>query len=193
MGEKVMKTDRVGRWVSIAANLAVLASIVFLALEIRQNTEMTRAQITLGRSQNNLAIGEMQVNSDYLPDIMMKVARDEELTWTESYRYNAHLRVLLRIYDNDFQQYSQGLLGEHIARNIPRLIERFILGNPHGRDFWERNRTSFSDEFAEFVDSVLADGAGNNADTADAPDDDENSGRLGQEPPGSLSIARPGD
>jgi len=98
-----MDTDRVSRWLSIGANLAVLASIVFLALEIRQNTEMTRAQITPGRAQNNLALADMQFNSDYIPEILMKARDGEELTRTELYRYRTHLRAVLRAYDNDFQ------------------------------------------------------------------------------------------
>lgn len=151
-----MDTDRVSRWLSIGANLAVLASIVFLAVEIRQNTEMTRAQITLGRSQNNLNIASTQFNSDYIPEILVKVSDGEELTRTELYRYRTHLRALLRIYDNDLQQHNLGLLGDHIPRNLPRIIDRWIVRNPLGRDFWESNKGSFSNEFVEFADAVIA-------------------------------------
>ena len=154
-----METDRVSRWLSIGANLAVLASIVFLAVEIRQNTEMTRAQITLGRSQNTLDLASAQFNSDYIPAILVKVSDGEELTRTELYRYRTHLRALLRIYDNDLQQHSMGLLGEHIPQNIPRIIDRWIVRNPLGRDFWESNKASFSNEFVEFVDAVIAEKA----------------------------------
>ena len=151
-----MDSDRISRWLSIGANLAVLASIIFLAVEIRQNTEMTRAQITLGRSQNNLALADMQFNSDYIPEIMRKVADGEELTATEQYRYTAHLRAVLRVYDNDLQQYHQGLLGDHIPRTTRVLVDRFIVQSPYGRDYWERNKASFSEEFVELADSVIA-------------------------------------
>jgi len=158
-----MDTDRANRWLSIGANLAVLGSIVFLALEIRQNTEMTRAQITLGRAQNNLALADMQVNSDYLPDIIVKVADGEELSRSELYRYTTNIRAILRSYDNDFQQSNHGLLGENIPRIIPAIIDRFLVRSPQGRDFWERNKHSFSDEFIELADSVIAEEANNDA------------------------------
>jgi len=158
-----MDKDRANRWLSIGANLAVLASIVFLALEIRQNTEMTRAQITMGRAQNNLALADMQINSDYLPDIIIKAADGEELSRTELYRYTTNIRAILRSYDNDLQQYNQGLLGENIPRVIPTIVDRFIVRSPHGRDFWERNKYSFSDEFMELADSVIAEEAKNDA------------------------------
>lgn len=155
-----MNSDKISRWLSIGANLAVLASIVFLALEIRQNTEMTRAQITLGRSQNNVALAESQFNSDYIPGIIVKVSNGEELTRTEQYRLNAHIRAVLRVYDNDLQQYHQGLLGDHIPQTVRVLVKRFIVNNPYGRDHWEASKTSYSDHFVEIAEEVIAEHAG---------------------------------
>ena len=151
-----MDTDRLSRWLSIGANLAVLASIIFLAIEIRQNTEMTRAEITLGRSQNALALADMQFNSDYIPDIIVKTMNGEELTQVESYRYGTHLRALFRVQDNNFQQYKRGLLGDHVPRNIRLLVERFIVNKPIGTEWWTNTSQVFSDEFAEFVDAVIS-------------------------------------
>ena len=36
--------DRLNQWLTLLANLAVLVGIVFVALEIQQNTEATHAQ-----------------------------------------------------------------------------------------------------------------------------------------------------
>ncbi|MDH4021347.1 MAG: hypothetical protein OEU84_17275 [Xanthomonadales bacterium] len=154
-----MDSNRISHWLSIGANLAVLASIVFLALEIRQNTEMTRAQIILGRSQNNLALAESQFNSEYIPGIIVKVANGEELTPTEKYRYNAHIRAVLRVYDNDLQQYHQGLIGDHIPQTVRVLVERFIVSNPYGRDHWERSKSSYSNQFVKIAEDVIAEKA----------------------------------
>ena len=154
-----MNSESLNRWISIGANLAVLGSIVFLGMEIRQNTEMTRAQITLGRSQNNLMLAESQFNSEYIPDIVLKSFRGEELTETELYRFNTHLRALLRSYDNDLQQFNQGLLGDHIPRSAEAIVRRFVVRNSLGREYWEANKASFSDEFLNLVDAVISDAA----------------------------------
>ena len=34
-----MDTDKVNRWLNLIANVSVVAGIVFLAVEVRQNTE----------------------------------------------------------------------------------------------------------------------------------------------------------
>lgn len=151
-----MDSNRVSHWLSIGANLAVLASIVFLALEIRQNTEMTRAQITLGRSQNNVALAESQFNSEYIPGIIVKVANGEALTPTEEYRYHTHIRAVFRVYDNDLQQYHQGLLGDHIPATVRVLVERFIVNNPYGREHWKSAKSSYSKQFVQLAEDVIS-------------------------------------
>ena len=49
-----VNTDNLNRWLSLGANVAVVIGIVFLAIEIRQNTEMTRAQITQSRAETSI-------------------------------------------------------------------------------------------------------------------------------------------
>ncbi len=39
-----MNTEALNRWLTLTANVGVIAGIVFLAVEIRQNTDMMRAQ-----------------------------------------------------------------------------------------------------------------------------------------------------
>jgi hypothetical protein len=152
-----MDTDKLNRWLALGANLAVLASIVFLAVEIRQNTEMTRAQITQSRAETAIVMAEMLFNSEYIPAILEKVNSNESLTYQESVRYSGWLRATLRNIDNNYQQSRRGLLGEHIPRASASVIRGFILSNQTARDYWSRNKTTFSDEFIVFVDDVLSD------------------------------------
>jgi len=75
--------DRLNRWLTLLANIGVIVGIAFLAIEIQQNTE------SLDESRN-LAFAQAQqerltqldesfrslANSDYLPEIFVKYARD---------------------------------------------------------------------------------------------------------------------
>ena len=51
-----MDEDKVNKWLTLGANIGVLIGIIFLAVEIRQNTEMTRAQITQSRADAAIAL-----------------------------------------------------------------------------------------------------------------------------------------
>ncbi len=152
-----MDTGKLSRWLTLGANLAVLASIVFLAIEIQQNTEMTRAQITQSRAETAVSLAEMLFNSEYMPAILEKASANEALTYQESVRYNGWLRATLRNIDNNYQQSRRGLLGEHIPRASASAIRDDILSNQTARDYWARSKTTFSDEFVVFVDGVLSD------------------------------------
>lgn len=50
-----MTLDRFERWLAITSNLAVLVGIIFLALEISQNSDITRAQLYQARAYDGAA------------------------------------------------------------------------------------------------------------------------------------------
>jgi len=150
-----MDTEAVSRWLSIGANFGVLVGIVFLAVEIQQNTEMTRAQITQSRAEAALAMADLTANSDYLPAIMVKARNGEPLTDEEAIRYVVQIRAALRNQDNNIQQYRQGLLEEYIPRSVAGAV-RNIIGTSFARAYWTENKTGYSEAFVEFVDAILA-------------------------------------
>lgn len=156
-----MNSDRLNRWLTLGANLAVLVGLVLLIVEIRQNTEMTRAEITQSRAQTSIALAEMLFNSEYMPAILEKTKNGEPLTYQENVRYTGWLRATLRNLDNNMQQAERGLLGEHIPRSSAGALRGVILANPVARQYWKTSRDTYSDEFAVFVDQIVAELEGN--------------------------------
>jgi hypothetical protein len=65
-----MKKIDVGQMISILANFGVIAGIVFLAMEVRQNTAALDREVAL--SSADTLFGQV-ANSDYLPEILEKV------------------------------------------------------------------------------------------------------------------------
>jgi len=151
-----LDTNRLNRWLTLGANIGVLIGIAFVAIEIRQNTEMTRAQITQSRAEVAIAISDLGVNSDYLPEIMIKIRNDSEITEAEEFRYHAYLRAILRNQDNYLQQYYRGLLPDHIPGAVAATIRANLVGNPRGRKYWETRKNRFTYEFVAFVEAVIA-------------------------------------
>jgi len=151
-----MDTQKLNTWLSLGANLGVLIGIVFLAIEIRQNTEMTRVQIIQNRADAAISMAEATFNSEYLPGIVAKARRGEHLSDEEALRYTGWIRAALRNQDNNLQQYNQGMLGSHIPRSSGLAIENLVVDSARGRSFWEQNKDSFSDGFVVFVDALIA-------------------------------------
>ena len=151
-----MKRFDIAQTIQTLANLGVVAGIVFLAFEIQQNTEMTRAQITQSRADTAIALAQAYFESAYIPEIQQKIGRGDELSGEEISRYLAFVRATLRNQDNNFQQYNRGLLGDYTPRNVTTIVDGLLLGDEtYALALWEGGKGNYSDEFIEFVDEII--------------------------------------
>jgi len=152
-----MKSERLERWISLGANIGVLAGIVFLAIEIQQNTETTRAQMIQSRAEIAVVLAAETFNSEYIPTIIAQDLSVEDLSAEDRFRLNTWVRASLRNQDNNFQQYNQGLLGDHMPQAVRGAAINIIMGNPTGRQYWENSKGGYSADFVAFIDAALAD------------------------------------
>lgn len=91
-----MKKVDLGQTVSILANLGVIAGIIFLALEIRQNNTLMTSQSRANQSAQVLAIQVDVFSNPDLSEILIKADSGESLTAAEQLRLDAfQQRVLL--------------------------------------------------------------------------------------------------
>ena len=146
------------KWKDIAEIVgisAIVATLILVAIELKQNTDMTRAQIIQSRAETAVELAESFYNSDHMPGIFVKAGNGEELTEEEIDRYEFWIRAALRNQDNNLQQYSHGLLSDHIPRTVARSARYVIKHSSVSQRYWERSKLTFSDEFIEFVDEAL--------------------------------------
>jgi hypothetical protein len=150
-----MKKFDLGQMISIFANVGVIAGIVFLAIEISQNTAMMEAQMNQSRADSAQAGAHAIYNSDYLPEILSAVEQGQELDDVQAMRYRHFLRGLNRAQDNQYRQYRAGLLGEDVSRSIRSAVRGYIAESPLARERWEQVKYSYSDDYIALVDSVV--------------------------------------
>ena len=151
-----MDADRLNRWLTLTANVAVLVGIFFLAAEISQNTEMMRAQINQSRAEASMSEAQSMYNSQYLPEILLKLRQGSPITAVERERYIHFLRGLHRNWDNQLRQYREGFLADDIPLSVRGAILYEIAPIEVAKQEWERTRQTFSEEYAAFVDGILA-------------------------------------
>ncbi len=149
--------SRFNQWLQIAVSVGVIASIVFLGLELRQNADLMKAQIYQSRAENFQDMFFELSESDYLVPIIEKIetaiaegvsASDsiKLLTSEEKRRYSYFYERQVRHLDNMYYQYELGLIDEEymswwreiVRDSIPMWSVVFEDGIP-GRD-------SFRDE-----------------------------------------------
>lgn len=65
-----MKLSEINNWFSLIANIGVLAGLVFLGLEMQQNTRMAERELAVSQSDN---IHGQIVESEFLSNILTKI------------------------------------------------------------------------------------------------------------------------
>ena len=140
-----MKISTINDVISIIANIGVIASIVFLGLEMRQNSSMmlsqTRNEMTQNQMETQLAVVE---NSDYAKIHNALRADPSAFPVGSSEALQAAFWNItqLRMWENEWYQYQNGLFDE--TEFEPRLnLWRNSMSNPHNILVWEQARLNF--------------------------------------------------
>jgi hypothetical protein len=149
-----MEVDKLNRWLSLAANIGVIAGIIFLGIEIRQNTSVTRSAASQEISGAQVDFFMRVAES---PDLarVVKVATESpgELSELEVLRYQYVTGAVFMLMEGAYKQYRLGFLPAAGWEPYERLITSF-LNNPISRSWWVNSSAVFSPEFEAKVIAV---------------------------------------
>ena len=132
--------------------LAIVASLVFLAIEIGQNTNALHGQSrqsVLEAAQNELFL--LVEN----PEISLSVVKEGPLTPEENVMLDAYLAATLRAREYAYLQFQDGAIDEE-QWNAELAVAKSILNAERVRRWWDVvGRSNTSPEFSKFVDSQI--------------------------------------
>jgi arylsulfatase A-like enzyme len=154
-----MKKIGSSQMIAIVANVGVIAGIIFLAIEVNQNTAMIEAEMSQSRAETALGIAQSLYNSDYLPEILVVARAGQQLTDVQKERLRHWFRGFNRNQDNLLRQYHQGLLTDDVPRSIRSAIRESYADVAITTELWERTKLRYSDDYINLVDEVLAEGS----------------------------------
>lgn len=144
---------QINEWLTLAANLGVLVGIVFLIIEIKQNTALHNSdsrKALLSNDQTSLLVA-----LDH-HDIFQKMSQPEKLSQADQYRLSFIFAIDLRNREFEYFQYMSGSLDENTWKSYKDLI-LMNHATERGRIWWEKvGREVVNPKFAEMVDQMLA-------------------------------------
>ena len=137
-----MKISAINEGVSLIANIGVIGSIVFLGLEMQQNTEMMQSQTRNSIVENQLTFYERAIENSEIFDIRKRLDSELFTEETEEFQYTYFLLSNLRMWENEFYQSQLGLFDsdEFKARKI---WWRKIIGIPVNLQTWKIEKKHF--------------------------------------------------
>jgi hypothetical protein len=132
--------------------LGVVLSLIFVALEIRANTEAVRGATIQGIADQYLEITLSSMETPEVRSGWAKAAagRIDELTLDEEIALNWYYNGILRIAENRFRQVELSIIDfEVISGGAPEFRSPFF------RTYWEARRELYSPDFVSHVDRDL--------------------------------------
>ena len=150
--EKRLKSDHVNRWLTLFANLSVVAGIVFLAYELRQNNELLRFEVEAITFENMVWGLEKAVEEPSFAELMFRVRSGMEISDEEAYRARAFYRRVFRGFQWEYQQASLGRL-EIIT---PGRWADLIQENEYARAEWDWAKDNIlTTDFVQYVEREI--------------------------------------
>jgi hypothetical protein len=153
-----MKKIDLGQTISILANVGVLAGIVFLGIEVQQNSAQIEQNTVAVAAQAVFELNQEanEIRRTLYPDASLTELIDKgfddpgSLTEIESLRFDNYFGTVLNTYEAAWIYRQKGLVEEAEYAGWRDSICG-MLHREGGRSFWESGKTSYADGFIEDV------------------------------------------
>ena len=156
-----MKKIDLGQMITILANIGVIAGIVFLGFELRQNQLVGRAQTQTAIADARRELTQSDISGPIV-DILVSLQREEPLSEGDEIRMAMWTDSWLRHYANVYYQNLQGLYDDDGFEANMQEIEAWLQGGggERVRNHICQNRDMYSTEFTAVIESMFANPCG---------------------------------
>ncbi|NKC02178.1 MAG: hypothetical protein GKR90_27265 [Pseudomonadales bacterium] len=147
-----------GNYGEFIGSIAVVVTLAYLAVQIRQNSKMMQAQTRSVIAQNTVALFQsIDVEGS---EIFLRGASDGlEVGSAEWFVFQGRVQAALRTYENELFQYEQGLFGEELI-STRQTIWASMVGPPGVQAVWQNVKLGYSPAFQQVVDQLIKDSDG---------------------------------
>ena len=143
--------DRLNQWLSLIANLGVLVGLVFVALEIQQNTKATQFEAVLANRDQQIERFRDQRDSPYLAGIEQKLFEGKDLTYEDRRRLAYHDSMSWAVTYSSWVQREMGLASEY-SPNLEVSLGQ-LLTRESSLNWWiGAGSRIYPSAFVEFVE-----------------------------------------
>jgi hypothetical protein len=151
-----MNWEALGAIGEIVGAIAVIATLGYLAVQIRHNSRSveasTRVSVGQARREVNLAIATDPELSELL---IRGIADYSSLRADERQRYNMYLRTVFNHIGEIHTHYRRGFATQDLWES-ERIVLRGLLTRPELREWWRRTSEIFPSELRNEVESIIA-------------------------------------
>lgn len=146
--------NKINEWLQIIGMFGLIASLIFVGMQIRQDHEIALSGIYQARNDISVQSSMDAISSTEFLNASAKIYADRahDLTMQEAVAFEYYIGATMTNFESNHQQFLMGYLSEeHWQRNIREL--ECILDLPFTREVvavWD-----FRDSFEQLVDEII--------------------------------------
>ena len=150
-----MNLDRLNRWMTLAANIGVLAGIIFFAFELRQNTTTSRLQAASEFQGSFSEIEFFIAQSPEFAELLVKGRTGAEVNGADQLRLTVFYGNVLRTWQNTYFLYRSKALDKNIWQGSQTRLTQILKEDRGLLTHWRNNKSQFSSDFNEMIGSII--------------------------------------
>jgi hypothetical protein len=141
--------------IQILANIGVVAGIIFLGYELRQNTVATQLSAASDYEDSLSEVELLIASNPEFANLLQKGIDGDDLTDTELLRLTTFYRRVLRGWQVSYYQNVRGALDDELWHGQVDSYSRTLRKDAGLRSYWEQNKFTFSEGFNDLMSSML--------------------------------------
>ncbi len=158
-----MNWEAIGAIGEIIGALAVITTLIYLAVQVKQTKKGLEANTTaiLGASEvsgNENAIQHLATlySDEQLVEIVMRGVRDlQDLQPQDFVRFNGFCHSGIQLHQVTYLQWKKGLLDDEYWAFCLRYTGEQLLRHPGVQAWWEMNREIYTRDYRLLIDSLI--------------------------------------
>lgn len=135
--------------------VAIAFSIIYLAIQIRQNTRAVRASTHQGATESHSQYLGAVAQDENLARILRSAQSSiSNLTEDEHFRLDMLLFQVFNHFENDFYLRREGALPAPLAERFAKVLASWLT-QPGVREWWSHRKALMSRDFVAWVDAEV--------------------------------------
>ena len=151
-----MNWEALGALAEFAGAIGVIATLVYLSMQIRHSTRMMRVTVKQEQTSITHRINEMALANS---DVYLKAVAGGELTEKEQFEFSVIVRATLRGWESYCYMRDSGLLDDKEWEGIQRAMARFAISSAFVREY-EDMKPEMSSRLQSVLDDIMENGQG---------------------------------
>ena len=137
--------------VQLLSAISIVASLVYLAVQIRENIRSMRRAATLDITRGLNDLGRYFLEKPDLAELYLKaLGQPQELTAAERFRFERLMTHTFSSLQMAHEYHEDGLLGDETFEAYRQGVLQ-LLDSPAVMEWWEREGHSFSQSFRDLA------------------------------------------